>query len=163
VAKAKISLISAISEKTRAIGKDNKLLWDIPNDLDHFRKITSGHPVIMGYKTYLSIGRLLPKRLNIILSKNDIDVNGAKICHSIPEAIDAARDKDNSEIFFIGGGSVYTQAIKFADKLYLTLVSGEYDADTFFPNYSEFDKIVSDKYEESNGYKYRYVELIKSR
>jgi dihydrofolate reductase len=163
VLKPKISLISAIAEKNRAIGKDNKLLWDIPNDLAHFRKITSGHPVIMGYKTYLSIGRLLPNRLNIILSKDDVDVPGATICKSIPDAIDIASKKDENEIFFIGGGSVYAQAIKIADKLYLTLVQGEYDADTFFPDYSDFDKTISDQSEESNGYKYRFVELIKSR
>jgi dihydrofolate reductase len=157
--KPKISLICAVAEKNRAIGKDNKLLWDIPNDLNHFRQTTSGHPVIMGQKTFESIGRPLPKRLNIILTKDpNLKIDGCSIAYSIDEAIDIASENNSDEIFFIGGGSIYAQAISLADKLYLTLVEGEYEADTFFPDYSNF-KIVSERSEESNGYKYRYCEL----
>lgn len=159
--KPKISIIAAIAKKNRAIGKDNKLLWHISNDFKHFKKITSGHPVIMGYKTYLSIGKALPNRLNIVLSKNDVDIIGVTVCKSIPDAIAIAGKQNNDEIFFIGGGSVYEQAIKFADKLYLTLISGDFDGDVFFPDYSEFNNIIYRKDEESDGYKYSFVELEK--
>lgn len=157
---AKISLICAVAEKNRAIGKDNRLLWNIPKDLEHFKQITLNHPVIMGQKTFESIGRPLPGRVNIVLSPNtDLKIDGVDICHSIGEAIELASKKDNEEIFFIGGGSIYAQTIGLADKLYLTLVKGDYTADTFFPDYSAFDKIISKKKEESNGYIYQFIEL----
>lgn len=159
---AKISIISAIAKNNRAIGKDNKLLWHIKEDFLHFKKITSGHPVIMGYNTYLSIGKLLPMRTNIVLSDKNIEIPGAIVCHSIEEAIKKASAKDTDEIFFIGGASVYSQAIKLADKLYLTLVDGNFLADTFFPDYSEFDKVISKTDKKSEGYKYTFVELERS-
>ncbi|MGA2667046.1 MAG: dihydrofolate reductase [Patescibacteria group bacterium] len=157
--KPKISLICAVAEKNRAIGKNNKLLWNIPADLEHFKKITLNHPVIMGQKTFESIGRPLPNRENIVIAKDlNLKVNDCIVCHSIDEAIEQASQKDQNEIFFIGGGSIYAQTIDLADKLYLTLVEGDFEADTFFPDYSSF-KIVSEQPEESNGLKYRYVEL----
>lgn len=157
--KPKISLICGIAEKNRGIGLNNKLLWHIPNDLDHFKKITMGHPIIMGYKTFKSISRPLPGRLNIVLSFDKIDITGCTICSNIKEAIKVASDTKTDEIFFIGGGSIYAQAIDLADKLYLTIVEGDYQADTFFPDYSKFKKIISEQKEESAGYKYRYVQL----
>jgi len=155
----KISIISAISKKDRGIGKDNKLLFEIPEDLQHFKKITMGHPIIMGYKTFQSIGRPLPGRLNIILSLDDIKIDGCKIAKSISEAIEVASKKDNKEIFFIGGGSVYHQAIKIADRLYLTIVDDQKEADTYFPDYSDFDKVVDEENKESGGYKYKFIVL----
>lgn len=156
--KPKISLISCIS-KNRGIGKDNKLLFDIPEDLQRFKKITMGHPIIMGFRTFESIGQALPGRLNIVLSKNDIDAPGATVCQSIDKAIEIANKNDNEEIFFIGGGSVYEQAIELADKLYLTIVDAEVPADTFFPDYSDFKKIIREENKESDKYKYRFLEL----
>lgn len=158
--KPKISIICCVA-KNRGIGKDNKLLFDIPADLQYFKKITLGHPVIMGYNTYKSIGKPLPKRLNIILSPDDITVDGCSVVKSIPEAISLASEDDQDEIFFIGGGMVYKQAIEFADRLYLTIVDEEPEADTFFPDYSNFTKIVSEENEASDGYRYKYVELEK--
>ncbi len=156
----KISLISAVAEKNRGIGKDNKLLWNIPADLAHFKKITSGHPVIMGQKTFESIGHPLADRTNIIVTKDpNLKVKGCLVSHSIDDAIQKASRKDQKEIFFIGGGSIYAQTIGLADKLYLTLVQGDYEADSFFPDYSKFGKIISSKKEKSNGYKYQFVEL----
>jgi len=115
--------------------------------------------VIMGQKTFESIGRPLPNRENIVIAKDlNLKVNDCIVCHSIDEAIEQASQKDQNEIFFIGGGSIYAQTIDLADKLYLTLVEGDFEADTFFPDYSSF-KIVSEQPEESNGLKYRYVEL----
>lgn len=157
--KPKISIICAISKKDRGIGKNNKLLYDIPNDLAYFRKITSSHPVIMGLKTFQSIGRPLPNRLNIVLSADKTEIPGCVVCQSIDDAIKIASKSNNEEIFFIGGASIYAQAIDLADKLYLTIIDGDLEADTFFPDYSAFKKNISEKKEESSGYKYRFVEL----
>lgn len=156
--KAKLSIICALA-KDRAIGKDNRLLWHIPEDLKRFKKLTMGHPVIMGQKTFDSIGKPLPGRINIVLNRDENKkISGVIIAHSIQEAIDLAQKKDDKEIFIIGGGSVYTQTINLADKLYLTLVEGDYEADTYFPDYSDF-VIISKKYNQSGKYKYHFLEL----
>lgn len=162
VKKPKISLICCIAEN-RGIGKNNKLLFDIPDDLKRFKKITMGHPIIMGYKTHQSIGRPLPGRLNIVLLPDKIKINGCVVCQSIEEAIDVASQNDKKEIFFIGGGSVYKQAIEFADKLYLTIVDAAAEADTFFPDYSKFKNVIfeSDEYNKNN-IKYKFLELEKT-
>lgn len=180
--KRKISIIAAIAKRDRAIGLNNKLLWDIPADLRHFKNITKRHPVIMGQKTYESIGRPLPGRLNIVLTKDkSLKIEGCTMAYSIPEAINIAtahchsRVEETStpdrsrgqasgiqpEIFFIGGGQIYQQAIIFADRLYLTLVEGNYQADTFFPDYSEFNKEISSTMSNDNGYELEYVILEK--
>jgi dihydrofolate reductase len=159
--KPKVSIIAAVA-KNRAIGKDNKLLWHISEDLQRFKKITSGHPVIMGQKTFESLGRPLPNRTNIVLTfDKSYKAAGCTVVYSIDEAVKVASEKDKEEIFFIGGGQIYAQAIKFADKLYLTLVEGEYEADTFFPDYSDFKKIILEEPHESAGYKYKFLELEK--
>lgn len=156
-----ISIICAI-DKNRGIGKNNQLLYKIPKDLAHFKKITSGHPVIMGLKTYQSIGRSLPKRLNIILTRDkNLKISGAIICHSLAEAVKFASKNDNNEIFIIGGANVFMQAINFVDKLYLTVIDAQEPADTFFPDYSNFKKIISSREENSSGYNYKYLELAK--
>jgi len=159
--KPRISIISAVAEKNRAIGKNNQLLWDIPDDLAHFKRITNGHPVIMGLNTYRSLPFILPGRLNVVLSPDLIDIPGAVVVQSLSDAYKTASEKDNEEIFIIGGGYVYSQAINDADRLYLTLVEGDYDADVFFPDYSKFTEMVSEEKGESNGYKFRYVTLEK--
>jgi len=152
-------MICAIS-KNRGIGFQNKLLFDIPGDLKRFRKITSGHPVIMGERTYYSIGRPLPNRLNIILSRDkQLKIAGCMICYDIDEALEIAAKNDQDEVFFIGGGTIYEQGIKYADRLYLTIVDSESEADTFFPDYSDFKKIVSSEDLVDNGYKIKYLTL----
>lgn len=156
--KSKVSIIVCIA-KNRGIGKDNKLLFDIPADLQHFKKVTMGHPIIMGYNTFKSIGRPLPGRLNIILSPEDINIEGCTSAKSIPEAIEIASKQDQEEVFFIGGGMVYAQAIEIADRLYLTVVDAEPKADTFFPEYSKFNEIEKSEEEEYNGLKFRYLTL----
>ena len=154
---AKISIICAL-DKNRAIGKDNRLLWNIPEDLKRFKKLTTGHPVIMGQKTFDSIGKPLPGRTNIVLNRDDVKISGTIIVHSIKKAIEVAKKIDNDEIFIIGGGSVYAQTIDLADKLYLTLVEGNFDADTYFPDYSNFDIITKER-NTSGKYKYNFLEL----
>lgn len=158
-----ISIICALG-KNRAIGKQNQLLWNLPGDLKHFKDITSGHTVIMGKNTHLSIGRPLPNRVNIVISKPEehFDAAGCLNARSIEEALLLARQQDDQETFIIGGGMIYGLFLPLADKLYLTLVDDSpTDADTFFPDYSEFTKILSEEQHEENGIKYKFVELTK--
>lgn len=157
----KLSIICAIS-LNRAIGKNNKLLFDIPEDLEHFKNITEGHPVIMGLNTYYSIGRPLPKRTNIVVSKDKIEIENCLVFTSLDEAIAKAKELDDTEVFVIGGGSIYAQTIDKADKLYLTIVDEVIeDADTYFPDYSEFKNIIKEEHFETDNFKYSFVELIK--
>ncbi len=154
-----ISIIAAIGEN-REIGKNNKLLWHIPEDFKRFKEMTSGYPVIMGRKTFESIGKPLPNRTNIIITRDkNYKSENCLITYSLEEAIQLAKTKDDKEIFIIGGGQIYEQAIGIADKLYLTVVKGGFDADTFFPVYSRFSKIVFRKESQSNQYKYTFLEL----
>lgn len=162
VKKPRVSMICAIS-KNRGIGLKNKLLFDIPADLNRFRQITRGHPVIMGARTYYSIGHPLPDRLNIVLSQNDeLQISGCSVCNNIDDALRLASESDQTEVFFIGGGMVYKQGVEYADRLYLTIVDSETEADTFFPDYSEFTKIVSSEDSVDNGYKLKYLTLERS-
>ncbi len=125
-----ISIIVAIA-KNRAIGKGNELLWHISEDLKRFKAITMGKPIIMGRKTYESIGKPLPGRRNIVISRNeDLKIDGVECYTSIDTAIASCQE---DEVFVIGGGQIYNQTIDKAKKLYLTVVDKEYDADTFFP------------------------------
>lgn len=115
------------------IGFENQLLWHLPKDLKHFKELTSGHPVIMGRKTYESIGKILPNRTNIVISrKSDWFEEGILIVGSIKEAIKFAKKIDEN-IFIIGGGNIYEQTINLADRLEITLVKANLEADTFFP------------------------------
>ena len=165
-----IAIIAAIDEK-RGIGKDNKLPWHIPEDLKRFKQITSGHTVIMGRKTFESIGRVLPNRTNIIITRDqDFDPHkfySSENCdvltaNSLEEAIEKAQEKEGSEeVFIIGGGQVYAEGITKADKLYLTLVDGDFNCDTFFPDYSNFAKEKFIGAGEENGIRYKFIELEK--
>jgi len=178
----KISIIAAIGSH-RELGKDNKLLWHIPEDLKRFKKLTSGHAVIMGQRTFESIGKLLPNRINIVLS-HDVKEFKTKhqyfFCHSgtkrdcpesdsgcaqrmsrltrmtvaivvssINKAIQEAKRVEKEEVFIIGGGMIYKQFLPLTDKLYLTLVEGKYEADTYFPEYEKMftQKIFEEKHD----------------
>ena len=158
-----ISIIAAIAEN-RALGKNNKLLWHIPEDMKHFRTVTAGHPVIMGRKTFESIGRPLPKRVNFVITKDtSYRAEGCIIVHSLDEAIAEAQKLDSSEIFVIGGGEIYKQALPKTDKLYLTIVKGQYDADVYFPEYLEFTKETSRETHTTEQYTYTFVTLERPR
>ncbi|MFH1894929.1 MAG: dihydrofolate reductase [Patescibacteria group bacterium] len=156
-----ISMICAVG-KNKEIGFKNKLLWNLPNDLKHFREVTAGHTVVMGQTTFESIGRRLPDRKNIILS---LGRNyKAKDCEVSSDLKGIAKKYKNAEeeVFIIGGASIYKQFIQYADKLYLTLVDDSPEADTFFPDYSEFKHIVSEsETQEENGIKYKFIELTR--
>lgn len=156
------SIIAAIDKK-RGLGKNNQMSWKIPGELKRFKEITTPHPIIMGRKTFESIGRVLPDRLNIIITRNPgFKVNGAIVVPSIEKAIEKAEENDSKEIFIIGGGQIFKEALEkdLVDKLYLTLVDEEFDCDTFFPEYSKF-KITKEEKGEPGEYKYSFLELEK--
>lgn len=124
-------IVVAISENN-AIGKDNQLLWHLPADLKHFKNITSGHTIIMGRKTYDSIGRPLPNRRNIMITRQTgLELDGIEVVNSLDEAL--ALCKDENKVFVIGGAEIYKQALPLAHKVELTRVHQEFDADAFFP------------------------------
>ena len=144
----KISIIAAVAENSRAIGLNNELLWHLPEDLKHFKELTSGHAVVMGYNTYLSIGRPLPNRTNIVISKEEVpEPEGCLLSHSIEEALDKAKEiesaKPDGEVFIIGGGQIYRSTIDLADRLYLTIIQDEKNGDAFFPDYQKFARVIS--------------------
>lgn len=139
----KISIIVAIAEN-RAIGKDNQLLWHLSNDLKHFKEITLGKCVIMGHNTYLSLPkqRALPNRRNIIISDRlDSAPEGFEMVSSIPDALKLVENEE--EVFIMGGGMIYAQFLPLADRLYLTRVEKEFEADTYFPfiNFNEWNLV----------------------
>lgn len=153
-----VSIIAAIG-KNRVLGKGNELLWRIPDDLKRFKELTTGHAIIMGSKTYESIGKPLPNRTNIILTRNyNYDAPGAVIVNSMEEALEAAGE---GEVFVIGGGQIYSLALPFTDKLYLTLIDDEKEGDAFFPDYSEFDKKTFIEHRMFEGIKYSWVNFEK--
>lgn len=125
----------AVVGKNNELGNKNSLLWHLPNDLAFFKKVTLNHPVLMGQNTYLSIGRLLPNRTNIIIT-NEINVEGAVITTDLEGIIKKYKDSED-ELYIIGGASMYNYFINYADKLYLTEVPLEKEADVYFP---KFDK-----------------------
>lgn len=154
-------MICAIG-KEKQIGFQNRLLWNLPQDLKHFKKITQGHAVIMGQKTFESIGKALPGRKNIVLSLDpNFHPEGCEVSNDLAGLV---KNYQNSpeEVFIIGGASIYKQFIPYAAKLYLTLVDDSPEADVYFPDYSEFKNVVFEsKTQEENGICYKFVELIK--
>ena len=153
--------------KNRELGKEGKLLWHIPDDLKRFKQLTKGHPIIMGRKTFESIvgylGKPLPDRTNIVVTRHNDIVSryaGVVVAHSLEEAIEKAKALNAEEIHIGGGAQIYEQALPFIEKLYLTLVDAEAEADSFFPPYEkEFTKKVFEEAREWNGLKYRWVDL----
>lgn len=157
----KISLIAAIASGNRALGKDNKLIYQIPEDLERFKKLTTGHVVLMGRKTFESIGRALPNRMNIVVTSHPEELQGKGIFPvlNLREAFYLAEDKEKNEIFVIGGANIYEQTIGRANKLYLTVVEGNPDADAYFPDYSDFRNVVYEKTGEFDILKYKFLDL----
>lgn len=158
----KISVIVARTQN-KVIGKDNQMPWHLPVDLARFRQNTVGKPVIMGRKTYESIGRLLPKRPNIILSRSGFEVEGAYSATSLEQAVELAKSFANSdEIMIIGGGELYKQALPTADTLYLTEIQADIEGDTFFEFDQENWQVVEEKWsevDENNPYRCRFMVL----
>jgi dihydrofolate reductase len=139
-----ISIIVAIA-KNGVIGGTNALLWHISEDLQRFKRLTTGHPVVMGRKTFDSIGKPLPNRTNVIITRQqDYRAEGCKVAHSLDEAIKMFSPEE--EVFIIGGGEIYNQAWDLADRLYITWVEAKYNGDTFFPdNYLKYLRKVNEE------------------
>ena len=180
-----ISIIAALDEK-RGIGKDNDLLFKIPEDFERMKKLTMGHALIMGRRTFDSIGKPLSNRLSIVLSRN-INKQEEGLLRkkdspmyyvtdwdhaiSLAQEWENQRSKGSEEIFIFGGGQIFKEAIEknLVDRLYLTLVEGDYGADTFFPEYSEFNKVLKEENGQSRStssgqageYKYKFLDLEK--
>ena len=161
--KAIVSAVAAIG-KNRVLGKENKLLWQIPEDLRRFKELTKGHPVIMGRKTFESIvgylGGPLPKRFNIVVTRDkNWKYDGIIAVGSVEDAIEEAKKLD--KYIFIGGGAqIYEAALPYTDRLYLTLIDDEKEGDSFFPAYEKiFTHIAREESHEWNGLKYRWVDL----
>lgn len=156
-------MIVAIS-KNRGIGKDNDLIFRIPEDMKRFRDITSHHPIIMGRKTFEPMSKNpLKNRTNIVVTSDpnfSSEFENVVITNSLEKALSIAQEKPGSEeVFIIGGGQIYKEGIKYADRLYLTIVDREVDADVFFPDYSEFKKVVFEENHEWEGLKFKYITL----
>jgi len=129
----KLSIIVATAEKG-VIGKDNQLIWHLPEDLKMFRRLTTGHVIIMGRKTFESIGKPLPNRTSIIISRNnDYQVEGCIVVSSLEEAVEKAKEIETEEAFIIGGAQIYALALDMADTVYLTQVHYNFEGDAFFP------------------------------
>ena len=150
--------------KNREIGYKNKLLWNIPEDMARFKKLTTEHVVIVGDKTFESIGKPLPNRTNIIITKdkNYKIPDGCFVTHSIEETKTKAKELDaKGEIFIIGGGTIYKLFLPLIDKLYITEVDDAPEADTFFPDYSDFKNIIFEEAHETDDLRFTFKELTK--
>ena len=161
-----ITIIAAIAENN-ALGKDNDLIWHLPADLKRFKKVTTGHHILMGRNTFESIGKPLPNRTTVVITRNkDYFIEGCLTVNSVEEAIKLARSNDD-EVFIIGGAQIYKHAMDndLIDKLDITIVNEEFEADVFFP---EIDMTIwkevsreDFKADEKNKYDYSFVSYIK--
>lgn len=152
-----IKIIVAVS-KNGVIGDDNSLIWSLPNDMKRFKQITTGNAVVMGRKTYESIGRPLPNRRNIIISRDtNLFIDKCEVVNSIEEALMLT----NNDCFFIGGGEIYKQVLPLTDIIYLTKIHEDFTGDTYFPELKEeewFESInESFKPDDKNKYKYSFI------
>lgn len=160
--KPNLSIIVAIAQNG-AIGKNNDLLWHLSGDLKRFKKLTTGHPVVMGRKTWESLPkRPLPGRKNIVFTQNpDFEAEGAEVVHSVNELFKTLKDCDE-EVFVMGGAAIYQLLLPFADRLYITRVYRDYEADVFFPtiDMSEFTLVNLSEpiFDEESGLDYAYEE-----
>jgi dihydrofolate reductase len=155
-----VSIIVAIGEN-HAIGKNNQLLWHMPNDLKHFKDITSGRTIIMGRKTFDSVGKPLPRRRNIVVTRQDITIPGCEVVKSIEDGLTLCKDED--EVFIGGGAEIYKLAMHLTDRIYLTVIHKRFDADTFFPEIdkSEWKEVKREDFEpdEKNPLPYSFITL----
>lgn len=157
-----ISFIVAMDER-RGIGVDNKLPWHLPADLAFFKKVTTGHTILMGRKTFESIGRPLPKRRNVVLTRDPhFAAEGCEIVHSVQEAIERyGGDAEGGELFVIGGAEVFRLFMPYADNLYITEIAHRFEADTFFDPIEETEwRVISREQglrDEKNPYDYEFV------
>jgi len=154
-----VSIIVAVAKKN-VIGKDNQLIWHISDDLKRFKALTTGHHVIMGRKTYESIGKPLPNRVNIVITRNPkYRAEGCIVVSSLEDALKSC--ENDQEVFVIGGGELYRLALPLASKLYLTLVLKDFEGDTFFPeiDFNQWHEVYREnrKPTETDGLEFTFV------
>lgn len=159
-----ISLIVAM-DQNRLIGKNNKLPWHLPADLQYFKKVTMGHPIVMGRKTFESIGRVLPGRENVIVTRNkEFKAEGCVVLHDIAQ-IKRFADNHEKEVFVIGGAEIFKEILPFTDRLYITEIHETFEGDTFFPEIdeNEWDEISSKpgSIDEKNRFAHDFIILQK--
>lgn len=152
-----ISLLWAMDEN-RAIGRNNQLPWHLPEDLKYFKRVTMGKPIAMGRKTYDSIGRPLPGRENIVITRNQgVTIEGCTVIHDVKDLL----KRDDEELFVIGGAEIFKEILPFADRLYVTEIREEFEADTFFPEYNlsdwELIESIPGVKDEKNPYHYEFL------
>ncbi len=160
-----ISALVAI-DKNNVIGKDNQIPWYLPADLQYFKKLTLNHHILMGRNCFISIGRPLPKRTNIVITRNPFFIaTGTVIKHSIQEGIAFAKSNGETELFIIGGGEIYQQTMNLVSKLYVTEVDIETDGDILFPVFDKDKwKLISEEKhlkDDKNDYNYTFKTYIK--
>lgn len=156
----RLSLLVAADEQN-VIGKDNKLPWHLPNDLKYFKNLTWGMPILMGRKTFESIGKPLPGRKSIVITRNNNwQNNGVHVVHSVEEAVDKAIAFDIKEIFIIGGAEIFTTSLSLADRVYLTRIHHAFEGDVYFPklNADEWELVKSHLHhkDEKNAYDHTF-------
>ncbi|CAM4233169.1 dihydrofolate reductase [Bacillus manliponensis] len=161
-----ISLLVAM-DKNRVIGKDNDLPWRLPADLAYFKTVTMGHHIIMGRKTFESIGRPLPGRTNVVITRNkDYKVEGCQVIHAIDD-VKKMSEETNEELFVIGGAEIFKEVLSFADRLYITKIEEEFEGDTFFPevNENEWEEVFMEQgvTDEKNPYTYYFCRYEKKK
>ena len=151
-----ISMIAAVG-RNNELGKDNDLIFHFKSDMKFFRETTTGSTVVMGRKTFESLPKVLPNRRNIVISRNaDLKIDGAEVCQSVEEALELCK---NDNVFVIGGGKIYAEFLRYADKLYLTEIEADcVDADTFFPDFdkSQWKREVLAEHNE-NGVEFKHI------
>jgi dihydrofolate reductase len=152
-------------DQNRVIGKNNKLPWHLPADLQYFKKVTMGHPIVMGRKTFESIGRVLPGRENVIVTRNqEFKAEGCVVLHDIAQ-IKMFADNHDEEVFVIGGAEIFKEILPFTDRLYITEIHETFEGDTFFPEIdeNEWDEISSNpgEIDEKNRFAHDFIILQK--
>lgn len=165
----RVVIVAGIGEKTRAVGKENRLLFHVPDDLKRFKELTIGKPIIMGRKTFESIlgilGKPLPGRTNIIVTRDEsYQYEGVKTAHSLEEAFELAASEQPEEIHIGGGAEIWKQALPYVDKLYLTMFKDDREGDSYFPEYeNEFEEVARHGIREHEGLQYEWVDLERKK
>ncbi|MTJ55195.1 dihydrofolate reductase [Anabaena sp. UHCC 0253] len=160
-----ISLVAAISEN-RILADSTKedihvgIPWNIPSDERRFQEITRRHPIIMGRKTYTTFNTPIPNCTNIIVTRDpNFQAFGCLVFNSLQKAIEWVKMSETEEIFIAGGGEIYAETIKFANKLYLTIVEGNFVGDIYFPEFADFGETTKEEKFQENGFKFKFVEI----
>tara|TARA_B100000745_G_scaffold300510_1_gene254859 strand:- start:5872 stop:6429 length:558 start_codon:yes stop_codon:yes gene_type:complete len=165
---APIVIIAGMGRNTRAIGRENGLLWHVPEDLKRFKRLTLGHPIIMGRKTFESIleilGKPLPGRTNIVITRDeDYRHDGVVVCHTLPDALKKAQEEHPEEIHIGGGAQLYEQVLPYTNRLHLTFFDDDQEGDVHFPDFTEnFTVIKEHQMQEHDGLTYQWVDYIRN-